>query len=1068
MKKLMPICFLLICIVAEASVQLPATLDKSNVSAVSTGMTYYNNDYFILNPNGSQNPTAWAEWSVNLSHPGKYFVTEVGYYTNGHQYQLQLLNGNAVVAEYSTAKNYSTGELTITQSAKWDLSGVSVGDYTIRVKASLAYGEPNLKSITLENDGEILPEPEPMPDPDPNGMQVNYTADNSTIFPNPERGFITMLEKKNVSEQEPYAVVGKEKYLTDHANDDYGSLILVLYYLNNYINTPNLPNKVLNAFDEDMDVLRSHGMKAIVRFAYALKEDSINGDLTAVDAPLSIIEQHIDQYKSHWDANTDVIYVFQMGMVGAYGEWYYTTNFGNKDSHMNSDRRALVDTFLSATPKNRCVQIRTPQYKTEYVGSTTPILYTEAYNGSNKSRLGHHNDAFLYQADNMGTYNDTSIQKPYIARETFYVPIGGESDITKDSMANIYAGYDETIAEMSRLHWTFIQSGYSRTVTDKWRNEGTFDELNRRLGYRYQLVSGTYTQTAETGDSISVYMQIRNAGFAPLYNERPVYIVLKNNSHTYPLLMKADPRRWRPNGVVTTVSEKLKLPADMATGTYQLYLYMPDAYASIATNPKYAVRFANENVWVSSTGMNKLNASIVVSEGSEPPTPSGVELPATLNKANMSAVSDDKWYNTDYFNFGDDWGVDGSDGTNLSRWIEWNVYLGTPGEYTVSEVGYYPNGHNYSLQLLNGNSVVSEYTTIQTWASGEQTITQSTKWDLSGVAVGNYTLRVMNATSNGQPKLKSITLENEALITSHAVTWNANGGSCATATSEVNVGDPIGTLPVASKTGYSFIGWFTATSGGSQIKTTTIPESNVTYYAQYVVIPQLSGNGVELPATLNNVNVGTVSGDMTYYNTEYFDFGDGSSGHNLNRWAAWRVYLHFPGEYTVSEETSCATGHNYILQLFDGNTLVAEYTTAKTYATGEQTITQSTTWNLSSVPAGNYTLRVLNGMANGEPKLKNLILSCELPNYTITWKNYDGSTLKTEQVTYGDTPAYTGATPTRQSSGCTEYTFSGWSPTIVTATGNATYTATFEEITIEYTITVETNDSTKGSVSIEF
>ncbi len=156
------------------------------------------------------------------------------------------------------------------------------------------------------------------------------------------------------------------------------------------------------------------------------------------------------------------------------------------------------------------------------------------------------------------------------------------------------------------------------------------------------------------------------------------------------------------------------------------------------------------------------------------------------------------------------------------------------------------------------------------------------------------------------------------------------------------------------------------------------------------------------------------------------------------------------------------------MQLFDGNTLVAEYTTAKTYATGEQTITQSTTWNLSSVPAGNYTLRVLNGMANGQPKLKNLTLSCELPDYTITWKNYDGATLKSEQVTYGATPAYTGATPTRQSSGCTEYTFSGWSPTIVAATGNATYTATFEETTSEYTITVETNDSTKGSVSIEF
>ena len=68
-----------------------------------------------------------------------------------------------------------------------------------------------------------------------------------------------------------------------------------------------------------------------------------------------------------------------------------------------------------------------------------------------------------------------------------------------------------------------------------------------------------------------------------------------------------------------------------------------------------------------------------------------------------------------------------------------------------------------------------------------------------------------------------------------------------------------------------------------------------------------------------------------------------------------------------------------------------------------------------------------------------------ITTYTITWKNYDNSVLKTSTVNEGEVPVYTGATPTRPSSGGKTYTFAGWSPTPVAAYSNATYTATFNE-----------------------
>lgn len=590
---------------------------------------------------------------------------------------------------------------------------------------------------------------------------VSYTADDSSIFPNPERGFIIMLEG-HLTKKAPYAVKGQENTLDKNMSKDQISLVLVHYYLDNFVTTATLPEEILNAFDTDMQVLRDKGLKAIVRFSYTNKT-YVNGkgEESAKDATLAIAQSHISQYKSHWQDNADVIYVFQAGFIGAWGEWYYTDNFGNQEGTMNANRKALVDALLDAVPQDRCIQLRTPLFKTGYVGSTKPLSSSEAHTGTAKARLAHHNDAFLENYGDLGTYTDTAKQKPYIAQETLYVPIGGESCILDPDVAASNASYAKTTAEMSRLHWTFIQSGYSTVVTDRWRDDGTFDELNRKMGYRFQLVKGSYSDQVEAGSPLSVNLQIRNSGYAPLYNERPVYLVLKNNSYSVNLKLAADPRKWLPNGEVVTINEQVTIPAEVPGGTYDLYLYMPDAYSSLASNPRYAVRFANKDVWVPTTGMNKLNASVSVSGGEvlPEPTPNAVLLPATLNKANVSEYSSDMtWFNGDYFNFGPE------DGLNTSRWAEWEVELRYPGKYIVSEKMATADGtgHSWQLQLYDGDTPISTYITPGEWDEGE--IVYEDKWDLSAVPAGSYTLRVQNVMEWGQPKLQSITLDYDGLL----------------------------------------------------------------------------------------------------------------------------------------------------------------------------------------------------------------------------------------------------------------------------------------------------------------
>ncbi|MDY4818858.1 MAG: hypothetical protein SO206_01165 [Bacilli bacterium] len=82
------------------------------------------------------------------------------------------------------------------------------------------------------------------------------------------------------------------------------------------------------------------------------------------------------------------------------------------------------------------------------------------------------------------------------------------------------------------------------------------------------------------------------------------------------------------------------------------------------------------------------------------------------------------------------------------------------------------------------------------------------------------------------------------------------------------------------------------------------------------------------------------------------------------------------------------------------------------------------------------------------------------PNvYTVTWKNWDGSTLEYDtDVEEGTMPHYDGATPTKPEDSEYTYSFKGWTPTLAVITENATYIATYDSTKKEvapntYTVT---------------
>ena len=291
--------------------------------------------------------------------------------------------------------------------------------------------------------------------------------------------------------------------------------------------------------------------------------------------------------------------------------------------------------------------------------------------------------------------------------------------------------------------------------------------------------------------------------------------------------------------------------------------------------------------------------------------------------------------------------------------------------------------------------------------------------------------------SKGITKIEVYGYANPTTITS-SVTLNTNGGTINSGNITTYEEGTGATLPTdVTKEGYTFAGWYDndGLTGNAVTSISTTDTGDKTFYAKWTPIT---------------------------YTITYENLLDGTNPNTINSYTIESPTITFEnptrtgytGSWNPSSIESGSTGNKTITAAWGIN----KYTVTFKDYNGTVLKTQNDVEYNTSATAPTDPTRAGYTFTGWDKALTNITedttitATYSINSYTVTWTNYDDTVLKTDTVDYGETPAYTGATPTKPADAQYTYTFVGWTPTINTVTGDVTYKATYTNAKNKYTV----------------
>ena len=373
------------------------------------------------------------------------------------------------------------------------------------------------------------------------------------------------------------------------------------------------------------------------------------------------------------------------------------------------------------------------------------------------------------------------------------------------------------------------------------------------------------------------------------------------------------------------------------------------------------------------------------------------------------------------------------------------------------EINLYYKRIKYTVTFdVNGGNALSDSERTQTIEYGNSYNTLPTPTKTSSSFAGWWTSKTGGTQVTGNEIVTSShTLYAHWDAKQYTIIFNVNGGDELLAnTKTVNYGETFGgtysTMPVPTREGYTFEGWYTGvdTNGnvtGTRVSDSTVADDtyadssdNINLYADWKVIKYtvtFDAAGGRLASTSDaqrQIDYGQVYGTLPA--------DPSKEGHIFDGWfkqdgtqilattpvtTTHTVYAHWtPEKYTVTYKNKNDDGTEATLytatdveyntsSIYRGDTPTKQGDAQYSYTFNKWIYSDETdaTTDLASVKHDMVVYPAFERSVN---------------KYTVTFKNYDDTVLGTSEVEYGGTANYTGETPIKPSIIGHTYTFEKW------------------------------------------
>lgn len=406
---------------------------------------------------------------------------------------------------------------------------------------------------------------------------------------NPNRGFYHMhgyLIKDEVRSFKSF----QEDLGWRYAKDNETSLTMIEINLQ-YFRNRDISEKGLESLDNLFRALEENvdDKHLILRFLYDWDGKNMQYEPNSLDTILRHIEQVGPWLKEH----KDQIFLTQGLFIGSWGEMHSSKFLGTENYQV------LAQALYEATADSTYLSVRMPAQWRMITGIGDPNQVVRG-DGTLASRLGLFNDGMLGSWSDYGTYGDQTQaehgdftfwnRQEELAFQDILcrtVPIGGEI-----MNPNKYNDFENALADMKAMHVTYANRDFDTRVFNKWektvvQEDSCFDGMDgltymeRHLGYRLVLRE-TALEYEWKEDRLTAEITLQNVGFAPIYREARVELVLYDRERGREYSYACDPEQDIRDLAGGTQSDELKtlrweLPlGGMPQGELEIYFSISD------------------------------------------------------------------------------------------------------------------------------------------------------------------------------------------------------------------------------------------------------------------------------------------------------------------------------------------------------------------------------------------------------------------------------------------------------------------------------------------------------------